>query len=318
MSKIFLHEHPDFPELIYIVADDLKIEPVLVEKDYWIMHCLWGLKQQGFDFILKGGTSLSKGYGIIDRFSEDIDIYITPNAPFEVNVNPKSTKETAVASRKKYYDYLKDTIQIQGIVTVERDYEFDDVQYYRSGGIRLRYQKHMGNLEGVKDGILLEVGFSKVTPNRPLTISSWIYDKGIQNEDLKLVDNRAVDVRCYHPGYSLVEKIQTIIKLYRQEEEDGIKRKNRMRQYYDVYSLLASDEVNAFIGTEDYEKHKGAWIKGKDAEIPIQQNEAFLLTNEEMKQDLADRYAVTKELYYKGQVPFADIIERIQLNLARL
>jgi predicted nucleotidyltransferase component of viral defense system len=46
----------------------------LVEKDYWIMHCLWGLKSQGSTFELKGGTSLSKGFGIIKRFSEDIDI----------------------------------------------------------------------------------------------------------------------------------------------------------------------------------------------------------------------------------------------------
>ena len=40
------------------------------------MHCLWGLQQQGFQFELKGGTSLSKGFGIIERFSEDIDIQI--------------------------------------------------------------------------------------------------------------------------------------------------------------------------------------------------------------------------------------------------
>ena len=51
---------------------------MLVEKDYWIMHCLWGLQAQGFQFELKGGTSLSKGFGVIHRFSEDIDIRIEP------------------------------------------------------------------------------------------------------------------------------------------------------------------------------------------------------------------------------------------------
>ncbi len=40
------------------------------------MHVLYGLKTLGLDFELKGGTSLSKGFQIIDRFSEDIDIYI--------------------------------------------------------------------------------------------------------------------------------------------------------------------------------------------------------------------------------------------------
>ncbi|MEA2882414.1 MAG: hypothetical protein QOH32_1670, partial [Bradyrhizobium sp.] len=42
-------------------------------KDYWIMHSLYGLQKLGLIFELKGGTSLSKGFKIIDRFSEDID-----------------------------------------------------------------------------------------------------------------------------------------------------------------------------------------------------------------------------------------------------
>ena len=43
----FLHNHPNFPELIRIVGREMSIEPVLVEKDYWIMHCLYGLQQMG-------------------------------------------------------------------------------------------------------------------------------------------------------------------------------------------------------------------------------------------------------------------------------
>lgn len=39
----------------------------------------------------KGGTSLPKGYKIIDRFSEDIDIHIKPPKSLNVNENPKST-----------------------------------------------------------------------------------------------------------------------------------------------------------------------------------------------------------------------------------
>ena len=40
----FLHTRSDFNELLAIVADQRGIDPVLVEKDYWIMHCLWGLQ----------------------------------------------------------------------------------------------------------------------------------------------------------------------------------------------------------------------------------------------------------------------------------
>jgi predicted nucleotidyltransferase component of viral defense system len=65
MSADFLHNHPQFPELIRIVAQQKGIDPALVEKDYWIMHCLYGLQQLGMTFELKGGTSLSKGFQII-------------------------------------------------------------------------------------------------------------------------------------------------------------------------------------------------------------------------------------------------------------
>jgi len=39
----YLHNHADFRDLVRIVARDMGIDPALVEKDYWIMHCLYGL-----------------------------------------------------------------------------------------------------------------------------------------------------------------------------------------------------------------------------------------------------------------------------------
>jgi predicted nucleotidyltransferase component of viral defense system len=75
----FIHNDPEFKELLAIVARKERIDPALVEKDYWIMQTLYGLKQQGIEFELKGGTSLSKGFGLIHRFSEDIDIHIKTN-----------------------------------------------------------------------------------------------------------------------------------------------------------------------------------------------------------------------------------------------
>ena len=74
MPADYLHNHPQFADLIRIVAQERAIAPGLIEKDHWIMHCLYGLQQLGFKFELKGGTSLSKGFQIINRFSEDIDI----------------------------------------------------------------------------------------------------------------------------------------------------------------------------------------------------------------------------------------------------
>lgn len=89
-SERFLHDHPEFPDLIRVVAANERMDPCLAEKDYWIMHCLYGLKQAGYDFQLKGGTSLSKSYALIHRFSEDIDIHIAP--PESLKVKPQKIK----------------------------------------------------------------------------------------------------------------------------------------------------------------------------------------------------------------------------------
>ena len=107
MPRDYLHNHPEFSDLIRIVAQDMSVIPALVEKDYWIMHCLYGLQKLGMRFELKGGTSLSKGFAIINRFSEDIDIRIEPPNEVKVASGRNQNKTAQVQSRiKDYYDWL--------------------------------------------------------------------------------------------------------------------------------------------------------------------------------------------------------------------
>lgn len=318
MADSYLHNHKDFPALLSILAEEENILAGLIEKDYWIMHVLHGLKKQGFNFELKGGTSLSKGYKIIDRFSEDIDIHITPPADLGVEENPGKTKDKHIASRKNFYDWLATEIKIDGIVSVIRDTAFDDEDYYRSGGIRLLYESKTESVEGVKEGILLEAGFDTVTPNNNLTISSWAFDKAAMNTAINILDNRALDITCYHPGYTFVEKLQTIATKFRQEQMDGKERPNYLRQYYDVACLLGNNEVQHFIGTSAYQTHKKARFPKKDFEIAIAANEAFLLSDAALRESFKSRYEKTKKLYYKGQPPFEEILNTIHQNIDKL
>jgi hypothetical protein len=306
----FLHEHKDFADLIKIIAEEKGIEPSLVEKDYWIMHVLYGLKQQAFDFELKGGTSLSKGYKIIHRFSEDIDIHIKPPEKFNINENPKNTNKNNAEKRKSFYDWLADEINISGIIKIARDIDFDDTENYRSGGIRLFYNNFFDQVEGVKEGILLEAGFDDVTPNSAISISSWAYDKAIESK-VNIIDNRATEIICYHPGYTLVEKLQTIATKFRNEQTKSSTGVNFMRQYYDVYCLLGNEEVVNFIGTTEYTIHKEKRFPKADLQIPIKENEAFILSSTEIRKAYESRYKKTATLYYQGQPPFEELISRI-------
>jgi hypothetical protein len=72
---------------------------------------------------------------------------------------------------RAFYDWLAETIRIDGIVNVQRDTAFDD-ERYRSGGVRLNYKSITDSVPGLKDGVLLEVGFDDVTPNVAKDISS--------------------------------------------------------------------------------------------------------------------------------------------------
>jgi Nucleotidyl transferase AbiEii toxin, Type IV TA system len=314
MSADFLHNHPQFPELIRIVAQQKGVDPALVEKDYWIVHCLYGLQQLNLTFELKGGTSLSKGSQIINRFSEDIDIRIEPPAGHDVKTEKNHAKPAHIESRRDFYDWLTKTIRIDGIQKVERDTAFDN-KTLMSAGIRLFYKTHAQALEGLKPGVLLELGFDDVTPNSKKDISSWLYDyaAGI----VEIIDNRAKGVACYDPRYTFVEKLQTISTKFRQQQDSKTFPINFMRHYYDVYSLLRRPEVLPFIGTADYHAHKKKRFRGGD-NPKIAENQAFILADPTARQAYAKAFADSSALYYGDKPTFEQILKDIGTWIERL
>ena len=79
MDRIAAGSASDRRDLFTESASRLGMNPAIVEKDFWVCWILKhlfaepGLKEQ---MIFKGGTSLSKVFGLIDRFSEDIDLIL--------------------------------------------------------------------------------------------------------------------------------------------------------------------------------------------------------------------------------------------------
>lgn len=72
---MYLHEDREaFKDIIELVSSENGRTPMVVEKDYYVTLILKLLSEQLDNCVFKGGTSLSKGFRAIDRFSEDIDI----------------------------------------------------------------------------------------------------------------------------------------------------------------------------------------------------------------------------------------------------
>ncbi|HIW51502.1 MAG TPA: nucleotidyl transferase AbiEii/AbiGii toxin family protein [Candidatus Blautia intestinavium] len=72
---MYLHSDKEmFKDVVEQTAAQSGKTPVVVEKDYYVTLILKLLSEQLKRCVFKGGTSLSKGYHVINRFSEDIDI----------------------------------------------------------------------------------------------------------------------------------------------------------------------------------------------------------------------------------------------------
>jgi hypothetical protein len=320
----FLHDRADFKDLINITAQDLGIQdPALVEKDYWLMHVLWGLQRLKLNFHLKGGTSLSKGYGCIHRFSEDIDLKIEPDEKlcgFKVYSGKNQDEQKHRDSRARYFGWIATHLQgkIPGIVDVKRDPVFDDTHKLRNGGVRLLYSSSF-SVQGLKEGILLEVGFDKTAPNRPCLISSWAYDRAVQVKSVSIEDNRAREVPCYEPKYTFVEKLQAVVRkfrLYKEGKEGASLPANFIRHYYDLYQLIERADVKAFIGTEEYQAFKKERFGGDDPKVSS--SDALRLTDASDRALFEKEYGRSASLYFKGRPTLDEILKCLAEDLDRL
>src|SRR5690625_6937562 len=97
-----MHLHKDkesFSEVITATTEYFTIPEIQVEKDYYVSYLLEHLVKVSPEIVFKGGTSLSKCYGVVKRFSEDIDIHYA--------TNKKPTQSEKNNSRKIFLPLLK-------------------------------------------------------------------------------------------------------------------------------------------------------------------------------------------------------------------
>ncbi len=304
----FFHDRSDAKKLIETLAAEKGLPPALIEKDYWIMHGLWGLQQNNLEFEMKGGTSLSKGWGIIDRFSEDIDIRFEPPS----TLNTKGDKPQHIKARFTFFDALADKIKIPGM-QAQRTRTFDD-ERAQNAGIGLKYESHFASLPGLKPEVLLEAGFARTAPNEPRDFSSWVMDKALES-GLKVTDNRAPGIRCFNPEYTFVDKIQTICRRFRQYRDrnhpDQDRPRQFMRHYYDLYLLLGVDRVKEFIGTPPYKTYLKEKLKGADIK-EFESRDSFTLGDAKTYALFKKEFESMNTLLLKPGPSFKELAKRIK------
>jgi hypothetical protein len=238
----FIHDDAEFDDLLRIVATERGLSRGLVEKDYWVTHSLWALHVSGFDVWFKGGTSLSKGFGLIQRFSEDLDLKIEPGGVTDLPKvsNWKSEGAKATAERKAYFQKLPELLVVPG-AKVALDLESAD-KSWRGADVLVTYPgQYLSDLYGVMSPFVrLEVGSARVTPFVPCNLESFVHENLSASGQLAAFeDNRPKAVRCVHPLVTLIEKLDNLRRRFPNESAEPA---TFVRHYEDAAHIVAAAE----------------------------------------------------------------------------
>lgn len=314
----FIHDDPAFDDLLRIVAAHNKISLALVEKDYWVTHTLWALHAAGFDVWFKGGTSLSKGFSLIHRFSEDLDLKIEPGSvPLPQVSNWKSAGTKATNERRTYFQALPSFIHVPGTTT---ELAPDDTDAsWRSGNVRVSYPaRHLGDLaEVLKPFVLLEVGNARVTPFVPRDMSSFVHDHlarigHLDNYD----DNRPKGVRCVHPLVTLLEKLDA---LQRRVSRADSAPASFVRHYEDAARIIAAEpELPPLPDFADVKALAREMLAQKQiAPPPGPDSSAFTLPPGARTEAIHKAYEAIGQMFWKPRQTLEETVSVIRAWLAR-
>jgi hypothetical protein len=242
-----LFEHKDFEQAIVRAAEHFKdrhLRVAIIEKDYYVTEALRIIAAAAPDkIIFKGGTSLAKGWNLIQRFSEDIDIFLDPRA-FE----PVLGKNAIDRELRK----LRDAVGAHPALT------FVPEESKTIGGFgrndHFSYTQRFGGPGEVANRVLLEAGTaSGREPTSVVKLRSYL---GQFLEETKTSlgadDEGPFPLRLLHFRRTFVEKMFAIHGKVELLKRDKQPLGTYARHYYDLFQLAAQAEVIAMLKSGEY------------------------------------------------------------------
>lgn len=237
---------PGKERALYIeqAAANLGYHPAVVEKDFWVCWALgelFSLPEWGGAFLFKGGTSLSKGWNLIHRFSEDIDMVISrelPGFPEDHSLGSKMRKRLRSKCAERVAGELLPlmgerlrVLPVDGNATLRMDPEDPEHQT-----ILFEYPRTSGPApEYLRPAVKMEFGARSDTwPCEQVEIGPML-EEGLPG----VFEWQRIEVLALSPRRTFWEKVMLL-----HEEQFRPPRKPRRarlaRHYYDVWSLLAA------------------------------------------------------------------------------
>ena len=223
----WLHENKDeFRNAVIFTAGQNRQTPAAIEKDYYVTLILKGLKEKLPFIVFKGGTSLSKCYKVINRFSENIDVTVDTRLSQSQMRNVKKVIQEVAAG-------LNIIILNESDIKSRRSY----IKYL------LSYETVFEKLnEDVQPMVILETSFAEISfPTVVLPVHSYIGDM-MQTEAPEMMEEYGLssfDMKVQGIERTLIDKVFAVCDYYIKGEV-----RRHSRHIYDIYKLLPLIEMN--------------------------------------------------------------------------
>jgi predicted nucleotidyltransferase component of viral defense system len=215
---------------------------VVVEKDFWVcvvLRELFALPDVGAHLTFKGGTSLSKAYGLIERFSEDVDLVIDRgHLGYEGELSQNRIKKLKKAVRAKVHEQILPGLskRLHAIISGDGSWRLEPATKEEDRDqqtLLFHYPRvGFGAAGAIREVVKIELGArSDTEPHEVKNVRAFVGDL----DNFKADDSFDVAVRVVHPRRTLWEKVCAI-----HEVNTGIGAPNRAmsRHLYDVVELL--------------------------------------------------------------------------------
>jgi hypothetical protein len=242
-----LFEHPDFEQAILQATEhfrERKLRPAIIEKDYYVTEALRVIAAtSGNKVIFKGGTSLAKGWNLIQRFSEDIDIFLDPTT-----FQPALGKNAIDRELKK----LRDAVGQHPALS------FVEAESKTIGGFgrndRFSYIQRFGGPGEVANRVLLEAGTaSGREPSAIIELRSYLGQYlEEKKQSLGAEDEAPFALRLLHFRRTFVEKMFAIHGKVELLKRDRQPLGSYARHYYDLFQLSEHSEVGTMLRSDEY------------------------------------------------------------------
>ena len=240
-----LHENKSlYTDAIQFTAQQMNLPPEYVEKDYWVTFALFHIFKNdiGKATVFKGGTALSKCFGMIQRFSEDIDLVVLRNESETGN-----QLKTKIKKISKCVSGVLPEMDIDGITNKVGMIRKTAHSYPRT------FTGHFGQ---VRDIIIVEsTWLGNFEPYTTAKVSSFIYEMMLQNNQQALIDEYGMnpfEVLALNPKRTLCEKIMSLVR-FSQTQEPIADLRNKIRHTYDIHLMLKDENLKSFFQSDDFE-----------------------------------------------------------------